>query len=101
MRKSKPLEWLQTVFFVSAAGTACAATVQPSVAVAPSTLFGILDELSSNVFGTIDPTTGAFTQLGSARFPAGYHAPVRSSGDPTESPGPPPLCALLEGVISV
>lgn len=69
----KPSRWLQAVRGVVTATALSVAVFHPSVALA--SLFGMLG------FGfphpaLIDPSTGAFTLLGSATFPRGYYAPV-------------------------
>jgi hypothetical protein len=61
----------------------CAAALHPSAAAADPKLYGLVLEPSGNtVFGSIDPTTGSFTHIGSASVPPGYYAPVF---DPTQN----------------
>ena len=63
--------------FVGAVSMGCAVALHPSVVAAASTLYGLVSEAGgSPVFGSIDPATGSFTQIGNASEPIGYYAPV-------------------------
>ena len=70
------------IYSIAAAAPACAAALLPSSAVAAaSALYGLVAGPGSSpaLFGSIDPSTGAFTQIGSVSLSKGYYAPVYDS----------------------
>ena len=70
--------------FSAAVGIVFAVVLCPSAAPASSTLYGLLspDGIGSDIFGSINPATGTFTQIGSGSLTNGYYAPVY---DPTQN----------------
>lgn len=93
------------IYSIAAAAPACAAALLPSTAMAAaSTLYGLVAGPGGSpaLFGSIDLSTGAFTQIGSASLSKGYYAPVY---DPTQNvfymTDTPVNPAAFSGVIDV